>query len=481
MDENLHIEKFLKDSLKDYAVTPKLSSFDEIQAKLQQRARRRFFWMFFSGVMLVFGGWFLLSGEKETVKVAQQRAIEKNQISKKLTASKPVASEAVAVLEGKANKNNLKEKTKIPNQDNSNYRSKQPLSPGNQAQSHEPKQLSSAPSSSNEEPLNGSDGNAQQNSAVQLAVDNAGDEKSLGEEIKKDQEKNYTESDPGKNESSGSVVLNEDLVSADNLQPLSLLIPLQEKSELNLNVQLTESVIKPVEKPLRKGPSVVAGIFFNPQYGDFILQDNPNGWDSPQRRKELLDARETEKNWYNYSFGVKAGLVFNSRWQFLFGYGVQRYKYQEALPTIVFASPNFNNPSTNNTVVVFNNFDASSAGTSRDIRYTAYSLEVCRFGSLGKFMKVKVGADVQYLRANYISPGRTQQNSLRSGYFDVDRHFYGVSLKAGLVEDIGSRFQLQVTPNFFYGIGNMLNSAAAVKQNPYSVGVEAMLLFRIRR
>jgi hypothetical protein len=115
-------------------------------------------------------------------------------------------------------------------------------------------------------------------------------------------------------------------------------------------------------------------------------------------------------------------------------------------------------------------------------KYTVYSLEASRIGNLGRFARVRVGAGLNLESTRMI---RTViADDFGSAHYTTDialvnKRLMVTEIKAGIIENIGTRVQLQVTPVLFFSPSSMFGKSYLIKQRYAGIGLDAMVVFKL--
>jgi len=182
---------------------------------------------------------------------------------------------------------------------------------------------------------------------------------------------------------------------------------------------------------------------------------------------------------FNLPFGIKAGLQINKRYEVLAGFGVQSFTEREKL----YAA----GPSTVTSVIdpgiAYNTAANFSVPYKNQFHYLYYSLEANRLFQLSKAIGFKLGLGVsgnQLINSNYVfavSP-HTYGQTLR-GREHLSPWLLITKVKAGLIFNANRRFQLHMSPGFFYSPTSVFKKEYVIRQKPYGVDLECLLLFRL--
>jgi hypothetical protein len=111
------------------------------------------------------------------------------------------------------------------------------------------------------------------------------------------------------------------------------------------------------------------------------------------------------------------------------------------------------------------------------------SAEISRYGNLGKFLRIKTGIGLQAAFLNYQVDGPlafTNSAATSDGNDLFSPNLYFANVKLGFIEDIGRKVQLQACPTLFCAINSAYGSDYFVSQRPYGLGLECLLVYRLK-
>ncbi len=493
MEENEHINKHLKNSLDGYNVSPRISSFDDILLKMKKKKRRRFLIFFFPGLIFWIGGTLVLThytGLTENIKQQTHASVSENKNTnnantehnsfrgKNNSAPDPFAAPASPLPSGKV----VTQKVNPA------------ILPGDTTNKlHLPRQdfaFVQTHSSLPEKPLT-------QKREQHLLPGSVTDTFPA------------TENSQGKNtglaknewqkEVSGStdlVVLKvSDTLNADFLEPHSIPLQYDQSQPEILIIPLTEQktalalkdTIKK-QKPCRW----FAGIDFIPQAGAYQFSENKKSdatFDNTGggfSESYLAYKKEQNPIMFNYSFGLKMGMMVKENWEILLGFGFQKYKQKENTSRL----PVYSSPATASPGIVPNQGFASNTLDSKDsptnlYRYLQYSLEAAHYFDMNSFTRIKVGVGFQVNRVvvskSFVvtGPGMYSENYSLTGK-PLNTLNYLMNVKIGFVQDLSSKIQFQLCPTLYYSLNSMFVSDYIIKQKNYGCGLQCLLLFKIR-
>jgi hypothetical protein len=235
----------------------------------------------------------------------------------------------------------------------------------------------------------------------------------------------------------------------------------------------------------KKTFSFYLGVQASPQFNSFAFSKNPNrdhGYNtSGANFSDLYLADKKSQSHLNFSlpFGIKAGLQINKRYEVFAGFGYQSFTEKEKLHAV--------EPSTlTSTVdpgVTYNAAANFSVPYKNQFRYLYYSLEGNRLFQTSKAIAFKVGLGLygnQLLSSNYVfavSPNAYGQ-TIR-GRENLSAWLLTSKVKAGVIFCANRRFQLHISPGFFYSPTSVFKKEYVIRQKPYGMDVECLMLFRL--
>lgn len=231
--------------------------------------------------------------------------------------------------------------------------------------------------------------------------------------------------------------------------------------------------------------SFYLGAQASPQLNGFAFSKNPDrdhGYNtSGANFADLYLANKKGQSHFNFSlpFGIKAGLQINKQYEVLAGFGYQSFTEKEKLYAV--------GPSTITSIIdpgiAYNAAANFSVPYKNQFRYLYYSLEANRLFQTSKAIGFKAGLGLygnQLINSNYVfavSPN-TYGQTLR-GRENLSPWLLTTKVKAGVVFNANRRFQIHISPGFFYSPTSVFKKEYAIRQKPYGVDVECLLLFRL--
>lgn len=455
MEENEHIYKHIKDSLENYVLQPKVTSFDEILRRVEEKRKRRFLFFLFPGLILIVAGLFFLFGSetpsREISVMENQSAFSKYPEEK--------AADKLVVDGGE------KERKPVNKQASGNASS---ALPGRE------------PAVVKQDALPAPKKRVTINQSME-SVD-TGNQDALNAAA-------------APSELSGAFPESDSHMQADILSIKPVLLPAYGRVS-----DLVMDSLKISELPEEKRESsekdklfrYFAGIDFQPQATAFHFLENSqrnsnfdNNAGEPYSAVYLRHRKKENAVNFNYSYGLKLGLVWRDRYEVIIGAGFQRFKGVETYVPVPVA---YVNSVVNNNLP---NFYPSGLMSGQDnsefvnmFRYRYYSLELGRYLNKSYFTRVKIAAGIQVnhitksTNVYHVSHGHSHYESMN--YYSVYNRFnYAVNLKIGFVQDLSRRLQIQFCPTVFYSINSMFARDYILKQKNLGAGLQALLLFKI--
>lgn len=460
MKQNKQIDEHVSQLLKAHEATPALSSFDAVLARLQRKRRKRFFWIFFTGLGLcgsIYMAYYQVTQDKnafaEKTVALQQAAAVKEELAtlpKAGTKKQPVKNpEAVqknlpalsqpAGNDSPANDQKRSLKETILKTGKEKTKAQEPV-PGND---HALQSLPSAP-----------------------AAANTTFEKQPAVITVKEQPVNSTpvKNDPVNNDQNLQSTLADETIHLNPVTPVFLFDSKETEAfnPLPLQPLANDSLNRKNKRPYK----LYLGISFNPQIANYFAHKNP-GLSSSATKLYLQSKKDQAKFRFTYGFGLRFGLVYKDKWEFLAGFGYQQYNYYEKSPP--FSTIGINTGNGYN----YNTHDPSipdKDGFKTTLNYSSYSLDAARIIRLRSLIKINAGAGLQF---NRLFESNYNTNNAR-------RNVLTPHIKAGLIYDIAKNIQLQLCPDLYCSASSILNKNSVIRQNSYGIGLEGLLLFKIR-
>lgn len=231
--------------------------------------------------------------------------------------------------------------------------------------------------------------------------------------------------------------------------------------------------------------SFYLGAQASPQLNAFAFSKNPNR-DHGYNASEIdfpdfyLNTKKDQRNvYFSLPFGVKAGVQINQKYEVFAGFGIQSFREKEKLYTV---SPTTITP-TVDPAIPYAAGPNSALPDKNHFRYLYYSLEANRLFQTGKAIGFKLGLGVhgnQLINSSYVfvnSPNN--YGSTFSGPEKLSPWLLTTKVKAGVIFNANRRFQLHISPGFFYSPTSIFKKDYVIRQKPYGVDVECLLLFRL--
>lgn len=244
----------------------------------------------------------------------------------------------------------------------------------------------------------------------------------------------------------------------------------------------TPALITPETK---SGLSFYAGLQASPSFNSFVFSKNPNrdeaytipGANFPDLY--LASKKDQRQLRFTLSYGIKAGVRIRDTYEVLAGFGYRSFTEKEspyAIPTSTL--------STNTHTALAYAIPLSSAGTvTKTFHYTSYSVEVNRLFRSKRILAFKSGLGVygnHLARSAY--PFVTEAPASNPVYSDtklLSPWLLSFKLKAGLVVNANRRFQLHISPGVCYSPGSVYRKDYVIRQKPWGIDVECLLLFKL--
>lgn len=482
MENNEHIDGFLKNEFGQYKVEPKVNSFDEVLCKMEKRKRRMFLYFLIPGLAILVG--VLAPLTYYSIKEANNNRIVNTT-------------------------NQIKNRVSLNNGTNGEYRNSalrkvQALSRDEHGQPilRQFSDPASAPSQ-----------NKKETKTIKMAfsgktpTDKAPD-KTLAVAAFKPDAQPETVLNEAKTPELASVLSKEPL-SAEPQKPiaseqpkseqqLSNETPANEKifavdtigakpALVNAKVDTVHLVSSSPQDSTEKQDLQTPGFYFGfsalPGLGRNYITENSssNGVNnsSPSFSKLYAESKNKQNKWrYNFGFALKFGQNIKNKWEWFVGLGYQLYKDKEQVFDYPFGlgSISYSFP-----VVQKAEADATQAYTNK-FRYIFVCLEAGRILKVGKFSKIKPALAIHnnisvlsqtLLYSSYTHYFSDNNNKAISKYVCIP-HF-----KCMFINDISRRVCMQVGPSVFYGINSAFGSHYYINQRNYGVAFECQLLFKL--
>jgi hypothetical protein len=230
--------------------------------------------------------------------------------------------------------------------------------------------------------------------------------------------------------------------------------------------------------------SFYLGAQASPQLNSFSLSRNPNMDQAYSTSAQnfpafYLDAKKNQSQLrFGLPFGIKAGFQINKRYEAFAGFGYQSFTGQEKL---------YATGPSSNTATVDPGIPYSAAGFpmtyKSQFRYLYYSLEANYLLRTHRAIAFKAGLGLhgnQLLNSNYgfvVPPNRYEQTV--RGRESLSPWLLTTKVKAGVIFNANRRFQLHISPGFFYSPTSVFRKTYVIRQKPYGFDVECLMLFRL--
>jgi hypothetical protein len=470
MEDNEDINKHLKNSLNEFSVQPRMTSFDEVIKKLERKRKKRFLLLFFSGTLLLtLGAGLLYSVDKNASTIAHNTTNEKT-ISETSNSTSPKSN------------SKIEESLAIKNPENSSKPTFEKITSEKkitETKKSEQKNQRAA---------------KQKTKSIQIP-------KSVTPKLPHSSSPADAADHDTKPSTSEGIVLEthnkHETIFADKLFPKKLVLPI---SPLNKNILLDSLLIVeldlPKEDSAKKTRKVefLFGLSYNPQFGTHhFLQNNESAFDQEFSKAYLKNKKDQSAFKFNYSIGIKAGMLIKNKWELLAGFNYQRYRQEEKMkqlaasgsgPTVTSVG-NMLNSSSN-----FENVDGEPAALGKiyvsTYRYLDYSLELNRLFDFRRTMKLKAGLGVHLQQLTFRKKSRMIISDAPDSYYyssgnnsSINSFLYSFEIKGGIIEELTKKMQIQFCPNFFYSPTSVFKKDYVIKQKNYGLGLEVLFLFKI--
>lgn len=454
MEENNYMEGHIRQSLKSFELQPNVQSFHNIMQQLdKEKKRRRFIFFLWSGAgsLLVLSALWLfvsLNGTKAENIVSEHKIMkqEKGQVVK---ANKKSPGTGAALKENKFRENNI-------------HQTNEPLT-----ESHQSKSM-----------LNSATEIARPKKISTHSQDTGSEE---------------TESKIPLGDYKPEAGINSKAVPQQALENPFMALP---QNTVWISMEHGPEEIKLTESPYmvnwdslledKKRVNFYIGLGFDPQLGALIITRNKQPSSSPStiptlsavnKDAYLADSKKNNKLRFNYAYGLRLGMNFRNRYELLLGLGFQKFTYQQSV--LPFA------PYTNSTA---DPLIASSNAYHRIIRYYNYTLEGSKIFTRNSRLRYKAGLAVHVDHLWYVE----RKINFKSGFFDFLSPYYKanptpdntqllftLTAKTGVMYNAGKRWQFQLCPSLYASLNSMMDRAFPIRQRPFGVGLEGMVLFRL--
>lgn len=469
MENNFNIDEHIRQSLQDFEVSPGSRSFDAILQKMNQKKKRRgFFILFWTGLVAIAGVaasllWLAFGNQKteltqprETATVTKISSDTEAHTNKQISSAIQDSTGIAGQLENTSIKNSNQVASKqastnahaiFPKETKSAKHTTSFSSPVNHSVSlyNAPKPLITLPKQQNSNPLNSV---TEQSNTLPLA-----NMKSLPETFL------MASINPS--------------ITYDSIQTGI--------SEQIHSALFQDSLFKP-----KKAKQIWfnLGIMVSPQLNSFAYSKNPQRDPSYNTNDDfssfyLKTKRKQSNPDFAIPFGIKLGVTFYNKYEVFAGFGFQTFKEKEKFysnsSSTITPSPLSNN------LYAFN-MDAGSSYTNV-FRYYSYSIEanrICKTTGSFKF-KIGIGLNVnQTLKSNYgfvKSPNIYYSDHL--AHTQLSSFLLTAKLKAGIIINGDKRFQIHLSPEVFYSPTSVFKNDYVIRQKPYGFNLECLFLFRL--
>lgn len=485
MENQFDTDEQLRNALRDFEAIPDSGSFDAILEKMNRKKKRRFFIIFFltglialSGIALPLMFKFYESAKSTASTATQAVPLAQQEASTHTTIHPLITSPDAGTSQALAPSTKMTSFFEIPN----------PEAKADPADSREPYARDASISSvSSPEKKSGTHIHQQRFAVTGHTSESAQKTHATAGSHKEAGTLQHTSSGNSQDKAITKQQAHTETI-ADVMYMTMRQTPMPvDSSRQDVSASLVEAAypalfIAPEKK---NNFSFYLGVQASPQLTRFAFSKNPHrdpvynttGIDFPGF---YLNTKKDQRN-FNFSlpFGVKAGVQINKKYEVLAGFGIQNFSEKEKLYAV---SPTTVTP-TNTSGMIYNAGPSYSIPNENRFRYLYYSLEANRLFQLSKAIGFKLGLGLsgnQLLNSNYVfavSPN-TYGQTLR-GRENLSPWLLTTKVKAGLIFNANRRFQLHISPGFFYAPTSVFQKAYVIRQKPYGVDVECLLLFRL--
>lgn len=209
------------------------------------------------------------------------------------------------------------------------------------------------------------------------------------------------------------------------------------------------------------------GLSLNPQLSTTYISKNRHanpGYNTSAPRFSTFyeNAKRNQRHLhFQYAFGLKEAIVLRDKYELTLGFGIQihnehlEYYVQDSVP------PSLSNAIPQGAYA----YDLESTGSrSFRLNYLYLSIGGARLLKLNRVFKLRLGMEAQ---AN------------ASSFRNFAQPAWWLHARPGIVMNAGRSIRIQLCPDFFYAPASVWDKAYVIRQNPYGVGLEASLLFRL--
>ena len=469
MENNFNIDEHIRKSLQDFEVSPDSGSFDAILQKMNQKKKRRgFFILFWTGLIVVTGVaapllWLAFGNQKTELTQPHKTAIIVEMSSDTDAHTKTYLNTGIEDSTGIA----------LQLENSSIEKSKQVSSKQASANAHAifPKKTKSAGHTTSV------------NSPISNSVSSYSAPKpliTLPEQKKINSSNSFTEQQ--NNTSPANVESFPETFLMASINPSITYDSIQTDISDQIHTTLfADSLFK-----LKKEKHIFfnLGITVSPQLNSFAYSKNPQRDPSFNTNDDFSDfylkTKRKQRNMdFTIPFGIKLGATIYDTYEVFVGFSFQSFKEKENFysngSSTITPSP------LSNSTYAFN-LDAGSSFTNV-FRYYSYSLEANRLFKTKGFFKFKLGVGLninQTLKSDYAfvkSPN--VYYSAYSNHSQLSSCLLTTKLKAGVILNGNKRFQIHLSPEVFYAPTSIFKNDYVIRQKPYGFDVECLFLFRL--
>ncbi len=464
MERKQNIEEHLKRSLEDLEIQPNMRSFHEVMRKMEEKKKRRRFIVFFwFGILLLSASaislYYTFSNQKEIVL---------NQSSAKIASPN---TKETTLLKEKLNKLLKQDASIITNTE---------------------KRLNPVVTSITPE-INSKTNNTTLNTTYSNTNKSKGSSNINNADSKKiNQVVTIKNTEPSINEklqlTKNAGAQNDDLLFLPSIKS-SLTIDTTQKRIIFISQDTIEQPSISINDSIndkKKKVRFYIGLSNDLRLYNYLYSknshSNPVYKDGDDFAGQYLEGRKNKSPFYfNYAFGLKAGLNIHEKYEVFLGFGFQKYKQKEDLYNY---GPILKKPTTPTSHYDYAFADMAEGGDNiSNFNYQYYSLEVNRIYKLSRKIKYKLGIGMQ---ANQLKTSSFIFVSAPNVYYATTKKYHPISswtytgnLRSGLLFDAGKRWQFQLCPTVFYSPKSIFKKDYVIKENPYGFSLECLVLFRL--
>ncbi|MES2134582.1 MAG: hypothetical protein V4506_19705 [Bacteroidota bacterium] len=465
MEKKFNIDEHIRQSLRDFEVSPDNSSFDAILKKMNQKKKRRgFFILFWTGLVALTGVaapllWLTFGNQKTKLTQPHKMATVAEMSSNTEAHTKTHINTSIEDSTG------ISLQSKNTSIENSNQSiSKQALENTHAISQKENK---SAGYNTSFNSLK-SDSMLLHNASKLLIV--------LEKQEKNEPSNSFTEQ---QNNTSLTRMKNiaEPFLMA-SLSPSFTYDSIQaDISEQIRHTVFPDSLFKPKKE---KQIWFNLGIMVSPQLNSFAYSKNPQKDPSYDINSNFSDfylknKRKQRNTDFSIPFGIRIGATIYDKYEVFVGFGFQTFKEKIYGNNSSIITPFPNNLSA---------FSVAPGSTYTNVfRYYSYSLEANRLFKTTGFFKFKIGIGFNINQALKSDSASVRSHAIYySNYLNhkqLSSCLLTAKLKAGVILNGNKRFQIHLSPEVFYAPTSIFKNDYVIRQKPYGFNLECLFLFRL--